>query len=1056
MNTPVSRNRPGLDAETREAARLAARRAGKTLNEWIDEAVREKALAFGDANDPAMEEDDDPTETPPEVRLTAVLKRLQSHMAAAEARGKKPRQAPQASGRSATHRGSPHATGGASAASRMSDELASLQSWLETNIPEIESLGLFEDSRANARTPVPREVRELRREVEQMGHDLDTLAPRTSTIVVEKMLNELEGRIARRRHEGVSEAALGPAERAANELRAVVRDIDAGPALQALRADIDGLGNRLDALDSPVAPQNIALKELARETRQMRMQVAALAKQHTPLEKIETALEALVSHVEALADAGPRINGGLNMDMAEIEGDLRDLVAQEVAGGMASFNLSIENLARRLDGTVDRTFSRRLEQFGSRIDALGETLFDQERAQKTSGSRLVETVVSEIGQKIDRIDRRVDDLHGPETLKRIESALARPIYDDRFEELSRRLDQMQKYLGPGEADRFDPAAAGQEFAKQIESLAGRFERALDPENGSGALQAFRTQLAEILLKLERTQPAAGLIAEMNDRKMKLVAEISELRVVAMEATRTAPREAARIAIGEISSAPTRDIEATQTLNAVHHMLEKLMDRFGAYEDVMTLIREEARTDQDGKHYAAPEDVASVSDPNIAETLSSVMEPPPSRVGPRIAVDMDEDAFDIPGSRSSSSFIDAARRAARQAVNDTNAAQNRKARRSSARVPRAGHDAQDSEKPTSGNTIFGALLARKRTLLAALGVFVLIAGAYHLANADHGAPLVEETAANVGEDYSGSEPELARNAGNEGGASAANPTSTSSAALTKESLNPPAKFAAANKPAVSGRVIDPSPVGAIVPADQEKTRAKTDQPQNIVALANDGNAGAQFELASRYMDGRDIARDTALAAQWFEKAAQQGLAPAQFRLGSMYEKGIGVDKDYAAARKWYNAAATAGNARAMHNLAVLLIEGEETKPFYGAAAQWFRKASEYGVRDSQYNLAILYARGLGVEKSLIESYRWFDAAARQGDADSAKKRDEVAARLSPVELEKARALANAFQPKTPAAEANDVPAPGNTAAPVNETAPRTPAGKAKVSQAQPFS
>lgn len=1051
MNTAVSRNRPGLDAATKEAARLAARRAGKTLNEWIDEAVREKAFAGDPPDDEAITEDDDPAEATPEIRLAEMLTRLQSRMAAADARGRTPRR------HSATpDRGHPHDTSPNRAARRINDKLADLQSWLKSSINEAENYDEADDSRMTAQASVLREISELRREVETMGQDLDALTPRASTTVVENMLNDLEGRIARRRREGVSDAALGPAKRVANELRSVVRDIDAGPALQALRADIEGLGHRLDALDSPGAPQNIALKELARETRQIRTQVAALAKQHTPLEKIETALEALVRHVEALAEVGHRANGGLSMDMAEIEGDLRDLVAQEIAGGMASFNLSIEDLAKRLDGTVDRTFSKRLEQFGARIDALGETLFDKERVQRTSGARIVETVMSEIGHKIDRIDRRVDDLPAPETLQRIESALTRPIYDHRFEDLSRRLDQVQKHLTSGEAARFDPATAGREFAKQIETLTGRIERAFDPENDAGALKAFQAQLAEIVVTLERTQPVAGLIAEMNDRMMKLVAEISELKIVAMEATRTAPREAARLAVGEISSSTTRDNEAPQKLNAVHDMLEKLMDRFSAYEDVMTLIREEAGYDRAEKSYAPQIDKPVVADPVTAETAAPVMAPP-SRPGPCIAVDIDEDPFDVSAARSSSSsFIDAARRAARQAANDTDAAQNRRVQRSGTRASRAEACVRDSEKSKSGNAIIGALIARKRTLLAVLSAIALIAGAYHLAGADSGAPIGDETAANVGEDYSGPEPELTRNAGSHSGAGVGTKSATSSASLTNEPVAPPAKFSAAETGAASTRLIDPSPVGAIVPAQQTTDRAKPEPATNVVALANDGNAAAQFELASRYMDGREVARDTALAAQWFEKAARQGLAPAQFRLGSMYEKGIGVDKDYAAARKWYNAAATAGNARAMHNLAVLLIEGEDTKPFYGAAAQWFRKAAEYGVRDSQYNLAILYARGLGVEKSLIESYRWFDAAARQGDTDSAKKRDEVAARLSPVELEKARALINAFQPKTPAPEANDVPAPGAAATPANESSPRAPAGKAKVSQAQPFS
>ena len=1052
MSTAVSRNRPGLDAATREAARLAARRAGKTLNEWIDEAVRDKALAGDAPDDAAVTDDADPVEAGPEIRLAAILKLLQSRMAAAESRGRAPCR-PAAT----LDRGHASDTPPSRAARRISNELADLQSWLESGINEAETYDAADDARMTVQPSVLRQIGELRREVETMGHDLDALTPRASTTVVENMLNDLEGRIARRRREGVSDAALGAATRVANELRSVVRDIDAGPVLQALRADIEGLGQRLDALDRPGAPQNIALKELARETRQIRTQVAALAKQRTPLEKIEIALEALVRHVEALAEVGHRANGGLSMDMAEIEGDLRDLVAQEIAGGMASFNLSIEDLAKRLDGTVDRTFSKRLEQFGARIDALGETLFDKERVQRTSGARIVETVMSEIGHKIDRIDRRVDELPAPETLQRIESALTRPIYDHRFEDLSRRLDQMQKHLASGEATRFDPATAGREFAKQIEGLTGRIERAFDLENDAGALKIFQAQLAEIAATLERTQPVAGLIAEMNDRMMKLVAEISELKVVAMEATRTAPEEAARLAAGEISSSTTRDNETPQKLNAVHDMLEKLMDRFSAYEDVMTLIREEAGYDRAEKTFTPQIDKPILPDPITAETVPPVMAAPPSRPGPCIAVDIDEDPFDASAARSSpSSFIDAARRAARQAANDTDAAQNRRAQRSGTRAPRAEAGMRNAEKSKSGNAIIDALIARKRTLLAVLSAVALIAGAYHLAGADGGAPVGDETAANVGEDYSGPEPELTRNAGGRGGAGVGTKSETSAASLTSEPAAPPAKFSAAETPAANTRLIDPSPVGAIVPAQQATDRAKPESATNIVALANDGNAAAQFELASRYMDGRDVARDTALAAQWFEKAARQGLAPAQFRIGSMYEKGIGVDKDYAAARKWYNAAATAGNARAMHNLAVLLIEGEDTKPFYGAAAQWFRKAADYGVRDSQYNLAILYARGLGVEKSLIESYRWFDAAARQGDTDSAKKRDEVAARLSPVELEKARALINAFQPKTPTPEANDVPAPGVTATPANEAGPRTPAGKAKVSQVQPFS
>ena len=158
---------------------------------------------------------------------------------------------------------------------------------------------------------------------------------------------------------------------------------------------------------------------------------------------------------------------------------------------------------------------------------------------------------------------------------------------------------------------------------------------------------------------------------------------------------------------------------------------------------------------------------------------------------------------------------------------------------------------------------------------------------------------------------------------------------------------------------------------------------------------------------------------------------------------LFERGLGVDRDLATARTWYERAAEAGNVRAMHNLAVLVADGGG-KPDYAAAARWFRKAAEYGVRDSQYNLAILYARGMGGPQDLVQSYAWFSAAADQGDADAAKKRDDVAVRFDAKTLERAKALAASYRPKTPEPAANDVtPPPGGWQAQTPKGAPKAP-------------
>jgi localization factor PodJL len=175
-----------------------------------------------------------------------------------------------------------------------------------------------------------------------------------------------------------------------------------------------------------------------------------------------------------------------------------------------------------------------------------------------------------------------------------------------------------------------------------------------------------------------------------------------------------------------------------------------------------------------------------------------------------------------------------------------------------------------------------------------------------------------------------------------------------------------------------------------------------------AAAMAGDAAAEFEVATRFAEGRGIPSSNEQAMHWLDRAAKQGLALAQFRLGGIYEKGVGVKKDLAMARDFYLAAANQGNGKAMHNLAVLYAEGIDSPADYRTAAHWFHKAADYGITDSQYNLAILYARGVGVEQNYAESYKWFALAANQGDGDAGKKRDEIAVHLDPQSLTAAQA------------------------------------------------
>ncbi len=180
------------------------------------------------------------------------------------------------------------------------------------------------------------------------------------------------------------------------------------------------------------------------------------------------------------------------------------------------------------------------------------------------------------------------------------------------------------------------------------------------------------------------------------------------------------------------------------------------------------------------------------------------------------------------------------------------------------------------------------------------------------------------------------------------------------------------------------------------------------PRLRVAAAG-GDPAAQFEVATRFMEGRFVPQDLAAAAHWYGRAADQGVVPAAYRIGSFYEQGRGVDRDRDAAIAWYERAALGGNPRAMHNLAVMAAEGTQgSAPDFARAAGWFIPAANRGLADSQFNLAVLFARGMGVERDLMESYKWFSLAANAGDNEAVARRDEVAGVLG----EQALALANA--------------------------------------------
>ena len=206
-------------------------------------------------------------------------------------------------------------------------------------------------------------------------------------------------------------------------------------------------------------------------------------------------------------------------------------------------------------------------------------------------------------------------------------------------------------------------------------------------------------------------------------------------------------------------------------------------------------------------------------------------------------------------------------------------------------------------------------------------------------------------------------------------------------------------------------------------DGSKLPPATVGPFSLRLAAAQGDASAQFEVASRLAEGKGLDQDLKEAAQWYQRSAASGFAMAQFRLGTLYERGLGVKPDASRARAWYERAAAQGNVKAMHNLAVLAA-AHSPKGDYEGAVRWFNAAAEHGLADSQYNLAVLYENGMGVTKDMQQAYKWLLLAAKSGDKDAAGRRDVLKPKLSEGDLAAAEEQAASWRAKPIKNLAND--------------------------------
>lgn len=152
---------------------------------------------------------------------------------------------------------------------------------------------------------------------------------------------------------------------------------------------------------------------------------------------------------------------------------------------------------------------------------------------------------------------------------------------------------------------------------------------------------------------------------------------------------------------------------------------------------------------------------------------------------------------------------------------------------------------------------------------------------------------------------------------------------------------------------------------------------------IRRAADQGDAGAQYELATLYAEGRGVVRDSNLAILWGRKAAEQGNVEAQFAVGKILIESSD-EEDRAQAAAYLQRASDSGNVQAVLFWATALGRGQ-----YGInkdearAEAVLRPWAEAGNSDCQFVLAALYKFGNSYADRRDEAYVWMQRAADQG-------------------------------------------------------------------------
>ncbi|MGX9426053.1 MULTISPECIES: tetratricopeptide repeat protein [Bradyrhizobium] len=1030
MNSRVSWSVDGIDPSVRERAEAAARRAGMSLNDWLNSTVGEPAPPDlrNDQARPAM-----PSQASRDVadihqRLDAITQQI-DRIARPAPRNDAPR--------------NDAARGQSNVARQLNDAI----SRLDARLSQISNPAAARQPQMAAaqQPPMPerqRQAEAVERAAAKVYRPSPPLSPASFDSAIAEITarqNELDGPPPRQmppRHaQPVGTAQpTGPsvppmAAHAPPVAPAPAAPAPAGPDFSSLERYLIKITSQIEALQRPDdIEQSIAAfrSELA--------EIRAALTEAMPRRAIES-LEGEIRSLSRRIDDN-RQNGadgqalsGIERALSEIREVLRSLTPAEQ---LAGYDEAIRNLGAKLDlilrANDDPSTVHQLESAIAALRAIVSNI-----ASNDALARLAEDVQT-LSAKVDELARAGNHGDAFAVLEQRIAALAltlesreRPAptehsqhLEDALRALSERIDRMQ--VGN------DSASAFAHLEQRVSYLLERLEASPNPQSGN--FGRIEEGLQDILRHLERQHANLVSLAEASRNAGAPAPQPLDPGLVDM-----VKRELSDIRYSQSET----DRRTQDSLETVHNTLGHVVDRLALIENDLRDVRsapvpsaapaepprasmpqpmapqpelpnpamQQRFTAQEhfaaaprDFHAATPPEAVPVPPPLPPRAISEILEPH-AAVRTALEPDLPPDHPLEPGTRptgrvstpteriaasesaiseistdkkepvSTSSFIAAARRAAQaaaaQAANEKGGRGGAKAAAKAKPVDKAQGKSEGKEPST--------ITSKIRSLLVGASVVVIVLGAFKVAMIllDSGAssqmPMERSSDAPA---FALPPADSAAVAPAPAPAPAA-PLMTSPTPLGRQSNN----STAPNMLDGSQVTIPPAPVPSPSPVANNDITGSIRVPS--AAPIGGRLTMVQVPPSERLPDG--------IGGPVLRAAALRGDPAAAYEVGVRFAEGKGVPINYDEAAKWYERAAQAGVIPAVFRLGTFYEKGLSVKKDVDTARRYYVQAAERGNTKAMHNLAVLDADGGGKGADYKGAAQWFRKAADRGVADS---------------------------------------------------------------------